>query len=318
MEQSEGRRDAWNAYWAGNAASSCPVAGSAAGDPLFDFWQPQFRNLDGGAHVLDLGTGNGAVLRQAVSNFPKAVGWRLEGIDIADPNPSWLDASGMPNIRFQGGVEMEHLPFPDGSFDLITSQFGIEYGRFPEVQDEAMRVLKSGGHMGFVIHHACSVITAVAKDEAAIQAFLLAPEGLIAAATDILPWMAQIRAGRQLDMAQAQAARARYNAQMAEVQMMVDQLKAPDLLLEAREWLHKLLVRIDIVHLDAALRSLEEMKKAIAYGALRTNQQVEVALDADGISHWTAPWRKAGAQVDINEARRPEGLIAWTVNVRAP
>lgn len=318
MEHTEGRRDAWNAYWAASAGSSCPVAGNVAGDPLFDFWQAQFEHLGSEARVLDLGTGNGAVLYQALSCCPGAKGWQLEGVDIADPNPSWFDASDMPNIRLQGGVEMEHLPFADGSFDLVTSQFGIEYGRFPDVQHEAMRVLVRGGRMGFVVHHAHSVITDVAKEEAAIQVFLLAQDGLIAATAEVLPYMAQMRAGRPLDMGRAQAARARYNAQMTQAQKMIDTLKAPDLLLESREWLHRLLVTTDFMQLDDGLGSLTDMKRAVTHGALRTNQQIEVALDADAVSRWIAPWLASGAQVNVSEAKREEGVLAWLVEIQAP
>jgi ubiquinone/menaquinone biosynthesis C-methylase UbiE len=69
--------------------------------------------------ILDVGCGTGRLLRAAADQFPEA---RLEGVDAAEGMIEQAKASAGPasRINFQLATA-EHLPFPDGQFDLAIS-----------------------------------------------------------------------------------------------------------------------------------------------------------------------------------------------------
>jgi len=55
-----------------------------------------------------------------------------------------------PQIRYCD-VDKDAFPFPDASFDLVLSIFGVEHFRTPNVFREAHRTLKPGGRFVFLI-----------------------------------------------------------------------------------------------------------------------------------------------------------------------
>ncbi|HWH17927.1 MAG TPA: class I SAM-dependent methyltransferase [Allosphingosinicella sp.] len=140
--------DAWAAYWssAGADRRGClPNAKAGLGPALRSIWQDFAARLPRNAKVLDLGTGDGAVLREL-----RAVrsGLALTGVDSAPQLPS-----APAGIKLKPGVAMERLPFPEHAFDAVTSQFGIEYGDTALIAGEAARVLKPEGRLCFIIHN---------------------------------------------------------------------------------------------------------------------------------------------------------------------
>ncbi len=46
----------------------------------------------------------------------------------------------------------EDLPFPDGAFDLIVSQYGIEYSALDRSVPEMLRILAAGGRIALLLH----------------------------------------------------------------------------------------------------------------------------------------------------------------------
>jgi len=98
-----------------------------------------------GERILDAACGAGAFALRAVR-----AGAEVTGIDIA---PSLIEqarsraaAQGL-DIRFDEG-DVEALPYPDGSFDTVVSQFGVMFApRPPVVAAEIARVLKPGGRI---------------------------------------------------------------------------------------------------------------------------------------------------------------------------
>jgi SAM-dependent methyltransferase len=101
--------------------------------------------LEPDACVLDIACGTGNV------TIPLARrGATVTGLDMT---PRLLDEAraraareGL-NIRFDEGFA-ETLPYPDASFDLVVSMFGIMFSPFPEiVASEMARVLRPGGRL---------------------------------------------------------------------------------------------------------------------------------------------------------------------------
>src|SRR5581483_1024671 len=105
--------------------------------------------LAAGEHVLDLGSGAGTdslVAAQMVGS-----GGRVVGIDMTEAMVAKARAAAeemaASNVEFVLG-EVERLPFPDASFDVVISNGVIDLLPDKElVFDEIFRVLRPGGRI---------------------------------------------------------------------------------------------------------------------------------------------------------------------------
>src|SRR5437868_936812 len=100
-----------------------------------------------GNKILDVACGTGVVAITAAGLGASATGIDLtpELLQRARENARISETS----IQFHEG-DAENLPFEDGSFDVVVSQFGHIFAPRPEVAlGEMLRVLKSGGTIAF-------------------------------------------------------------------------------------------------------------------------------------------------------------------------
>ena len=147
-------RSAWSDYWSGggSGAGCLPEAMPAIESVQRQTWQSAALAVRRNGRVLDLATGDGVVLRHLAKARPDL---KLVGVDNAErlpPAPS--------GITLRAGVAIERLPFPDARFDLVTSQFGLEYGDVAKAAHEIRRVLAAAGALWTVVHHQGSGIVA--------------------------------------------------------------------------------------------------------------------------------------------------------------
>jgi SAM-dependent methyltransferase len=135
---------AHRATWA--AGDYAAVARHIADGPVRDAIAAA--HVQAGARVLDVATGSGNVALAAAE-----AGARVTGLDLV---PELLDvahargqAAGAEIEWVQGDAEA--LPFADGSFDSVTSVFGVQFApRHQAAADELVRVCRSGGTIGLV------------------------------------------------------------------------------------------------------------------------------------------------------------------------
>lgn len=109
------------------------------------------RHVPHGAEVLDWGSGNGHFAYFLMRAGYRPTGFTIEGVS----NAAWLDE---PYVRFVGGSESEpvKLPFPDATFDAVSSVGVLEHVRETGGDEaaslgEIARVLKPGGT--FLCYH---------------------------------------------------------------------------------------------------------------------------------------------------------------------
>jgi SAM-dependent methyltransferase len=133
----ERQRDMW-ASFAPTAMFTTPVAGHLV----------KFAGITQADKVLDVGTGTGVVAITAART-----GARVTALDLT---PALLEEAhhnaaiaGVEDIVWTEG-DAENLPYPDGSFDVVVSQFGHMFAPRPELAiGEMRRVLRPGGRIAF-------------------------------------------------------------------------------------------------------------------------------------------------------------------------
>lgn len=177
----------WTEYWAGGQLTSLPADFAVNYDgEIAAFWAAQFERVPAGGKVLDLCTGNGAVALLAAGHF-KA--WQpavaVTAVDAAriDPERIIRRHPGMEAevaaVRFIDQSPVESLALPSAEFDLVTSQYGIEYCAWEEAAAQVVRVMRPGGRLALVCHAATSdIVTTMemeARDYQALAALGLLP-----------------------------------------------------------------------------------------------------------------------------------------------
>ncbi|MEQ9258941.1 MAG: class I SAM-dependent methyltransferase [Roseovarius sp.] len=154
-------RDHWNGM-----AADWVAAGEAAWASELPYWgiwaEPEsaLGMLPGdmrGMEAVELGCGTGYV-----SGWMARRGARVTGIDISSEQLATarrLAEEHGADIRFLEG-NAEVLPFEDARFDFAISEYGAAIWCDPAVWlREAWRVLKPGGQLVFLGHHAFIVMT---------------------------------------------------------------------------------------------------------------------------------------------------------------
>ncbi len=131
----------YDAGQAGEVPDAALIASLGCGNPT------ALAELKPGETVLDLGSGGGIdVLLSARRVGPTG---KAYGLDMTDEMLALAEQnrrkSGLPNVEFLKG-EIEHIPLPDNSVDVIISNCVINLsGDKDRVLAEAFRVLKPGG-----------------------------------------------------------------------------------------------------------------------------------------------------------------------------
>ena len=156
----------WDSYWAYGRLTSLPheFSGNYTG-PVAEYWTKQFAGLENGARVLDLCAGNGAVALLAIEwARQQDLTIEVHAVDASRIDPA-AAARAFPGqqdllsaIHFHPGQPVENLDFQSASFDLLTSQYGIEYCEWPKAAAEVVRVLRPGGHFVMLCHSTSSDI----------------------------------------------------------------------------------------------------------------------------------------------------------------
>jgi ubiquinone/menaquinone biosynthesis C-methylase UbiE len=180
----------WDSYWQDPWTHSYDIDAPANLALLDRYWFEFESRLQPGCTVLDVGCGNGAAAfaikaGAMMSGMPLSV----TGIDEAAIDPVRRLPANQPVLReiaFHARTEMEALPFADATFDVVVSQFGLEFGSPAKAMAEAARVLKPGGLLSMIALPAQSAAVQNARKAYRQARFLLADSNVFDRAAAML------------------------------------------------------------------------------------------------------------------------------------
>ena len=135
-----------------------PVAGDASYDGVADLYDAVFEDIrvredewrwleahlpaGPAARVLDIGCGNGALLRQLAPRIARG-----EGVDGSEGMIRVARRHDAPEHLAFTHVDGPTLPFPDASFDVVISLLSFRYLDWDPLMNEVRRVLAPGGRL---------------------------------------------------------------------------------------------------------------------------------------------------------------------------
>lgn len=181
------RKEEWSHFWSRGTITTFEGQFSGNYDgSIAKFWHSVLAPLHDQAVVVDLATGNGAVAL-LMAGWAREHGRRLtiSGIDAAAINPNVVRharpelAADLDAISLLGDTPLESTGLDDNSVDLLTSQYGYEYGQTASASREAARIVRSGGNLAMILHHAESAILRQAREGLAQLSYCIEEERLI-------------------------------------------------------------------------------------------------------------------------------------------
>lgn len=302
----------WEAYWSAAGGRRAAVSGDAPGDLFDEVWRAFLTDALSqreAPKLLDLACGAGVILDRAletVSLSPSNGEARLVGLDYASSAAAAVARKQTPENASIHGVAASAaaLPFADAAFDIVASQFGVEYAGM-DAFSEAARVLAPGGAMQFIIHYRGGGIDRECAENARVLGAVL-QRGLFESATDAIR-------GPDHD-----GAIAGLKAIYAELKPYLEgePVAAKEMLARLLGDVSRLVSRRQAYAPAEAVGWCEAMRAEVMLYEGRMRAMTESALDGDGVRDARDKLASRGAVVSAPEALTPKGKsmsAAWLI-----
>ncbi|MEP2652301.1 MAG: class I SAM-dependent methyltransferase [Paraglaciecola sp.] len=136
--------ESWDKYWQGTGDESAFTSGGVSHSAIRSFWNEFFSSVKQNyttPKVLDVASGNGAVIQCALESFNE-IPVELSAQDISNSAINNIQ-SRFPQVK---GIisNANDIPKENGSFDVVTSQYGVEYAGHEAIFESARLVANSG------------------------------------------------------------------------------------------------------------------------------------------------------------------------------
>ena len=141
----------WDKFWDESSAEASFVGASGAHPVFLEYWSELFSELgpiSSGSRCIDIASGSGTVVQCAQQYFSDNPPLYC-GLDISAAAIKEL-ARRLPSVT---GIvaDAASIPMDPYTFDLVTSQFGVEYAGLDGIF-EAVRLVEVGGDLVLVLH----------------------------------------------------------------------------------------------------------------------------------------------------------------------
>jgi ubiquinone/menaquinone biosynthesis C-methylase UbiE len=309
---------AWEHYWQSPRLASCGGEGERQYQPaIVEHWHRVFAGFRSPPAILDLCCGNGALAIMACRFFSGGASGTpaIDAVDRARIDPvRWLDrhAEWVRRIRFRNGVSAESLPFPDGHFTAVISQYGIEYTDTRGALQECRRVLAPRGHLAFLCHAREGVTTAQAtRQQTEIEALLT---------LDYFPLADRLLQAELGLIGTTETERARLKASFATLNRILRERQAvsvePQMYESVGGVVRNTLSRIGQFPPATLRNKIAEVARTVEDHAQRTRELIRAARTDSEIRDWLSPltaqdFRAVGPLP--HPVHGPSGLLGWAV-----
>ena len=169
----------WSEYWEQEGAQG-EVFVSLKGKRhpvLAEHWRDFFAGVAAESRVVDIASGAGSIF----ASLPEGHTLDLHALDISSSALEQL-SNRLPGVTTVES-SADSLPFDDRSFDIVVSQFGIEYAGVAAFA-EAGRVVATGGRLVVLVHIRDGYIDSNNKAQLA-EAILTKESGFIPRAIEL-------------------------------------------------------------------------------------------------------------------------------------
>jgi len=141
----------WDKFWQESSAEASYIGATGTHSVFVRFWTDLFSNLEhvtAESRCIDIASGSGIVIQCAEDSFGDQMP-RYSGLDLSDAAIKQLTTR-FPNVT---GVvaDAASIPLDSHSFELVTSNFGVEYAGRKGIL-EAARLVAVGGDLALVLH----------------------------------------------------------------------------------------------------------------------------------------------------------------------
>ncbi len=317
----------WDRYWSyGNIHSFSQVSEGNYRGAIAKFWRTRLERLSEGGRFLDVATGNGAVALLALETGDRrGRGLDVHGVDLADIAPGSRVsvpelAASLSRIRFRGRTAAESLPFDDASFDMVGSQFGVEYSDLSRSIPEIGRVLKPRGGFSAIMHHHDSVLLRSTREELAQLDFVLDEVKLYLRARNLLRELtdggrsAGDRGGKPSPKLEKK--RRALGDAMERIRQAAEASTSPNMLLGPARYVHEIFGALERVPAKELLGWLDEARSRVNANRQRLMEMTRAARQESDLDDLREQLTKAGfTVVDLAPFYQDDGaLLGWRVD----
>ena len=156
-DQTTQSAESWDTYWQGTGDIAAFSSGGVSHPAIAAFWHDLFTNISSqqqSVNLLDVATGNGAILEIA-SSILDDTSTTMSCVDLSEAAIENV-AARFPKVT---GVVADALSMPMASeqYNLVTSQFGVEYAGVDAI-NEAARLVSPDGRLVLMLHALDGVI----------------------------------------------------------------------------------------------------------------------------------------------------------------
>jgi len=166
--------NSWNNYWSNNPTGDCfSLDGNSDLSFILEkYWRDYFTVKSKGLKLLDLACGNGFVGKCAINSASSLL---AIGVDSATAvgQLEFHNQSRRSSLRILAGLPIDQLQFSDNEFDLIVSQYGLEYSDYTKLLSKIVSQLKPNGELNLVLHSTQSVSYKRSEREFCLLNYLL-------------------------------------------------------------------------------------------------------------------------------------------------
>ncbi len=303
----------WEAYYRSGAVATCPMgAESSYTLELREVWLAFFASLADGARVLDLGTGNGAIVllaKEAASTTGRR--FEIHGADLASIDPARHVANGahlFEGVTFHPGTPCERLGFDEAYVDAVSAQYALEYTDIATSLAEVWRVLRPAGRALFVLHHDHSTLIRSGRES-------LAQGALVFEQTKILRKLRRHAAAERESAAAARTTWAELSADMMQLRQAAARSVAPHLLHVVIDGVQQLFGLRRELGIAAFEREVDRFERDVRAGVRRLQDLIHYAQSARQMEAVVATARRIGfecAGAELQYHAR-ENLVGWRI-----